>query len=113
MPPLVERVPRIHMLTENNVRTGFVEQADFEKLTAGTSELWLRTFLELAYTYGWRRGELLGLRVRNVDLLNRKVRLDVGSTKNKNLGNSRRHGPGRFTCAPKFKEKSGPNRNRK
>ncbi len=30
-----------------NVRTGFVEQADFERLTAGTSELWLRTFLEL------------------------------------------------------------------
>ena len=82
-PPLVERVPRIHLLTETNVRTGFVEQSDFEKLSAGANELWLKTFLELGYTYGWRRGELLGLRVRNVDLLTRKVRLDVGSTKNK------------------------------
>ena len=82
-PPLVERVPRIHMLTESNVRTGFVEQADFEKLCGLANELWLRTFLELGYTYGWRRSELLGLRVKNVDLLGRKVRLDVGSTKNK------------------------------
>ncbi len=82
-PPLVDRVPRIHMLTESNVRTGFVEQADFDRLCAATSELWLRTFLELGFTYGWRRGELLGLRVKNVDLLGRKIRLDVGSTKNR------------------------------
>jgi integrase len=82
-PPLVERIPRIHMLTESNVRTGFVEQADFDRLTAGAQELWMRTFLEIAFTYGWRRGELLGLRVRNVDLLNRKIRLDVGTTKNR------------------------------
>jgi integrase len=82
-PPLVERVPRIHMLTESNVRTGFVEQADFEKLNAGAQELWLKTFLELGFTYGWRRGELLGLRVKNVDLLGRKIRLDVGTTKNR------------------------------
>jgi integrase len=82
-PPLVERVPRIHMLTENNVRRGFVEQKEFEKLSAEADELWLKTFLELGFNYGWRRGELLGLRVKNVDLLARKVRLDVGSTKNK------------------------------
>jgi integrase len=82
-PPLVERVPRIHMLTESNVRTGFVEQKEFDRLTAATDELWLLTFLELGFTYGWRRGELLGLRVKNVDLLGRKVRLDVGTTKNK------------------------------
>jgi integrase len=81
-PPMVERVPRIHMLTENNVRTGFVEQADFEKLSAGAHDLWLKTFLELGFTYGWRRGELLGLRMKNVDLLGRKIRLEVGSTKN-------------------------------
>jgi integrase len=82
-PPTVERVPRIHMLTESNVRTGFVEQAAFEKLCGLANELWLRTFLELGFTYGWRRNELLSLCVKNVDLLGRKVRLEVGSTKNR------------------------------
>ncbi len=70
------------MLKENNVRTGFVEDEAFSRLTAEASELWLRTFLELAYSYGWRRAELLGLRVRQVDLRTRTIRLDVGSTKN-------------------------------
>jgi integrase len=83
-PPLVERVPRIHKLTESNVRTGFVEQAGFDRLTAGAQQLlWMRTFLEIAFTYSWRKGELLGLRVRNVDLLAKKLRLDVGTTKNR------------------------------
>jgi integrase len=46
------------------------------------SELWLRTLLEVAYSYGWRRGELLGLRVGQVDFNARTIRLDVGQTKN-------------------------------
>ena len=81
-PPKVRVVPYIPMLKENNVRSGFVEDEAFSRLTAEASELWLRTFLELAYSYGWRRAELLGLRVRQVDLRSRTIRLDVGSTKN-------------------------------
>ena len=81
-PPKVRAVPYIPMLKENNVRTGFVEDEAFSRLVAEASELWLRTFLELAYSYGWRRAELLGLRVRQVDLRARTIRLDVGSTKN-------------------------------
>jgi len=81
-PPKVQTVPYIPMLKESNVRRGFVEDADFSRLTAAASELWMRTFLELGYSYGWRRGELLGLRVRQVDLRARTIRLDVGSTKN-------------------------------
>jgi len=81
-PPKVRAVPYIPMLKEDNVRTGFVEDDAFSRLTAEASELWLRTFLELAYSYGWRRGELLGLRVRQVALRGRTIRLDVGSTKN-------------------------------
>jgi len=69
-------------LEENNARTGFVEDAQFKKLTEHASELWLRLFLELAYTYGWRKSELLHLKVRQVDLFSRLIRLDVGSTKN-------------------------------
>ena len=59
----VKVVPWIPMLKEDNARQGFVEDDQFRRLTAEASELWLRTFLELAYSYGWRRSELLGLRV--------------------------------------------------
>ena len=82
-PPKVRVVPYIPLLKEDNVRRGFVEDADFFRLAAQAQELWLRTFLELAYTYGWRKGELLGLRVRQVNLLTRTIRLDAGTTKNR------------------------------
>jgi integrase len=81
-PPKLREVPYIPLLKENNVRKGFVEDADFSQLAAEAKELWLRTFLELAYTYGWRKGELLKLRVRQVDLRTGKIRLDPGTTKN-------------------------------
>jgi integrase len=44
------------------------------------------SFLELAYTYGWRRGELLGLRARQVNLHAGTIRLDAGTTKNRRAG---------------------------
>ncbi|MGD0413773.1 MAG: site-specific integrase [Terriglobales bacterium] len=76
LPPFPRR------LAENNVRTGFVDDKQFALLTASTSELWLRAFLEIAYTYGWRKRELLNLRVRQVDILGHSLRLDAGTTKN-------------------------------
>jgi integrase len=83
-PPRVFSVPYIQLFPENNARQGFVEQAAFERMAAEASKdgLWMRTFLEVAFTYGWRRGELLGLRVRQVDLRNGVIRLDPGTTKN-------------------------------
>ncbi len=36
----------------------------------------------MAYSYGWRKSDLLSLRVRQIDLRLRTIRLDVGSTKN-------------------------------
>jgi len=38
---------------------------------------------ELAYTFGWRRSELLSLRCSQVNLPNRAIRLHPGTTKNK------------------------------
>jgi integrase len=76
LPPFPKR------LAENNVRTGFVDDKQFAVLTAAADELWLRAFIEIAYTYGWRKRELLNLRVRQVDLLGKNIRLDAGSTKN-------------------------------
>jgi integrase len=63
-----------------------VEQQQFDRLSeeAAKDGLWMRLFVEIAFTYGWRRGELLELRVRNVDLHDRTIRLDPGTTKNGN-----------------------------
>lgn len=44
----------------------------------------MRSLLAVAYNYAWRKGELLGLRVRQIDLPARTIRLEVGTTKNKN-----------------------------
>lgn len=81
-PPKVRNVPYIQMLRENNARKGFVEDADYGKLTTHATELWLRAFLECGYTYGWRKRELLSLRVRQINLTHRTIRLDPGTTKN-------------------------------
>src|SRR6266705_1327975 len=54
--------------------------------TAGSKtkwiQLWMRTLFELAYTYGWRHSELLGLRVNQVSIADRTIRLNPGETKN-------------------------------
>jgi len=75
-------LPLFPHLEENNVRTGFIEDEHYERLRSEATELWLRLYMELDYTYGWRKQELLGLRVRQVVLRSRTIRLDVGSTKN-------------------------------
>ena len=69
--------PHHDPLPENNTRQGFIEDEDFDRLAAAAEELWLRTFLELTYTYGWRRSELIELRVRQVHFPNRTIRLHV------------------------------------
>jgi len=79
----LNRLPLFPHLEESNVRTGFIEDGDYRRLTAHASELWLRLFLELSYTYGWRKRELLNLRVRQIDLVWKTIRLDVGTTKNR------------------------------
>jgi integrase len=84
-PPKVNRVPYIPHLAEDNVRTGFLEQHQYEKLAdyfAGVG-LWMRAIFEVGFSYGWRREEVLRLKVKQVDLLNRIIRLETGSTKNK------------------------------
>ncbi len=80
----VHRVPVFPKLAERNVRTGFVEDTNYARLAAacGKVGLWLRAMLEVGYTYGWRVSELLNMKVRQVDLLGRTIRLEPGTTKN-------------------------------
>jgi len=82
-PPKVYRVPAFPKLCENNVRKGFLEDSAYSRLVNASPELWFRTLLEVGRTYGWRKGELLHMRVREVDLLVRTLRLEPGTTKNK------------------------------
>ena len=81
-PPRVPSVPHFPHLKENNVRQGFVTPEQFARLVAHCPDLWLRAMLETAYSYGWRVSELLSLRVSQVDLVARTIRLDPGTTKN-------------------------------
>jgi integrase len=75
-------LPVFPHLKENNVRTGFIEQSDFDLLRGLATEPWLRLFLEMAFEYGWRKRELLDLRVRHANVMTGTIRLDVGDTKN-------------------------------
>ena len=80
----VQSAPRFPRLEERNVRKGFVEDAQHEALAKACANegLWLRAMFEVAYSFGWRKSELLNLRVRQVDLASRTIRLEPGETKN-------------------------------
>jgi integrase len=81
-PPKIRMVPFIPTL--KNVRTGFLADADQAKLAReyAAKGLWLRAAFAIGCSFGWRYGEVLGWRVGQVDLADRTVRLEVGSTKN-------------------------------
>ena len=69
-------------LAEHNRRSGFIEDSDYVRLSREAPELWLRLFLELAFSYGWRKQELLSLRVRQVNILSGTIYLNAEQSKN-------------------------------
>ena len=80
-PPKVDRVPYISTLHEGNVRTDFLEHEEYLALMEKLPE-YLKPVVSFAYTYAWREGEILKLEWKNVDLKNRTIRLEPGTTKN-------------------------------
>jgi integrase len=75
----IAAVPTVDLLEENNVRQGFVEPGDFEKIVTALPEH-LRDFMRFAYTTGWRRGEISSLQWSAV---NRQARtIFLGRSKN-------------------------------
>ncbi len=80
-PPKVDRVPYFPMLKEHNTRKGFFEYGDFIALRNALPP-YLKGFVTFAYKTGWRVSEITGLTWRQVDRVNRIVRLEVGETKN-------------------------------
>jgi integrase len=81
--PLLLHLPRFPRLEENNIRTGFLEGGQAERIVAYCPELWFRGLVECGRTCGWRKGELLNMLVNQVDLAQREIRLEPGSTKNR------------------------------
>ena len=71
------------MLRENNVRTGFFEREQFQSVLAHLPEA-IRPIIEFAYVTGWRiTAEVLPLEWRHVDFAGGEIRLDPGTTKNR------------------------------
>ena len=81
-PPKVIRSPKFPKLAENNIRKGFLEDGQYRKLTEYCPELWFRSLVECGRTYGWRVSELLSMRVNQLDVAQRVIRLEPGTTKN-------------------------------
>jgi integrase len=74
----IERVPMFpRRLKESKPRGNFIDEKQYILLRSHARELWLRTFLALGFNFGFRKGELLSLRVRNADLLEGWLSIDT------------------------------------
>jgi integrase len=79
----LHRKPHIPMLREDNVRTGFFERDQVDAVLGHLPDA-LRPVIEFAYITGWRiASEVLPLEWRQVDFSAGEVRLDAGTTKNR------------------------------
>ena len=85
-PPMVTVIPYFPLVSEaDRVRKGFLKDEDYFRLSAACGEigLWLKGIFEVAVTYAWRSSEAAAnLKVRQIDLHNRTIILNVGETKN-------------------------------
>lgn len=78
----ISRVPHIPTLSTDNVRKDFLTMGDVEAICAEISADLAPVVRFAAYT-GWRKGEVLDMRWRQVDFDAGMVHLDPGTTKNK------------------------------
>lgn len=81
-PPTVRRVPKFQFTKEDNARKGFLNRTQVEDLKAAAAKhsLGMRALVEAAHILGWRRGELVRLRIADVHLDTNTLRLE--ETKN-------------------------------
>lgn len=77
----VRDIPMIKKLRENNARKGFLADGAHLKIVEFCPELWFRTLVEIGRSYGWRINEVLSLKVKQIDLFSRTIRLEVNTTK--------------------------------
>ncbi len=80
-PPKVDRVPKIRMLKENNVRKGFFEHYEFLAMRNKLPD-YLKSVITFGYKSGWREEEILSLPWDQVDRYNGCARIEPGDAKN-------------------------------
>lgn len=83
-PPRVTNVPHFPKLAEPRARQGFLADQTYDALARECSAegVWLRGIFAVGSNFGWRKSEVLNLKVRHMDFPGRAIRLDPGTTKN-------------------------------
>jgi integrase len=82
-PPKVSRVPKFpEKLKESKPRSGFLTDAQYDALQANCKHPSIRAMMSVAYNFGFRKSELRGLRVKQVDMKAKTISLLPGETKN-------------------------------
>ena len=78
----IRRRPKFPKMPKEPKRAGFVEEGQYATLCAHCSVPWLRALLTTAYKFGFRKSELLTMRVKQVNLKEGTIFLPPGHTKN-------------------------------